>query len=103
MKNQALPPSLLGRIAIGVALLGAVVTLACSTSVPTSVPPVLTPSATPARTTETTAEKDEPKVGYRVGNLAPDFTITTTDGRAVNRDDILAEDKPFILYFFATW
>ena len=59
-------------------------------------------STNPA-STETTAEKDEPKVGYRVGNLAPDFTITTTDGRTVNRDDILAEDKPFILYFFATW
>jgi len=41
-------------------------------------------------------------VGTDQGNLAPDFTVTTTDGKTITLSD-LTNDKPTVLYFFATW
>ena len=41
-------------------------------------------------------------VGINRGNLAPDFTVTTTDGKTLRLSE-LANDKPTVLYFFATW
>lgn len=37
------------------------------------------------------------------GSIAPDFTITDTDGNTHNLYDILDEGKPVILDLFATW
>ncbi len=45
----------------------------------------------------------EPAVGLEVGQRAPDFTVTTLDAQALTSADLLAQDKPFILYFFTTW
>lgn len=42
------------------------------------------------------------KVGTGKGNLAPDFTINTIDGKTLTLSE-LASDKPTVLYFFATW
>lgn len=41
--------------------------------------------------------------GPRVGERAPDFSLTTLDGRPLTSAELLAQGKPFILYFFATW
>ena len=41
-------------------------------------------------------------VGINQGNLDPDFTITTVDGKTVSLSQ-LTSDKPTVLYFFATW
>ena len=41
-------------------------------------------------------------VGTNRGDLAPDFTITTIDGKTMSLSS-LAADKPTVLYFFATW
>ena len=40
-------------------------------------------------------------VGNGVGDQAPDFRVTTTDGRTVTPAEL--HGKPYILYFFATW
>ena len=45
----------------------------------------------------------EVATGLQAGQRAPSFTVTGIDGRAVGSADLLAQDKPFILYFFATW
>ena len=42
------------------------------------------------------------KVGPKVGQAAPDFTVTTVDGEVLALSNFLG-NKPFILYFFATW
>jgi len=41
-------------------------------------------------------------VGINQGNLAPDFTIDTVDGKTLKLSE-LTNDKPTVLYFFATW
>ena len=41
-------------------------------------------------------------VGANQGNLAPDFTVTTTEGKTIRLSD-LTNDKPTVVYFFATW
>ena len=41
-------------------------------------------------------------VGANQGNLAPDFTVTTTEGKTLRLSD-LTNDKPTVVYFFATW
>lgn len=41
-------------------------------------------------------------VGINQGNLAPDFTVITTEGKTVRLSD-LTNDKPTVVYFFATW
>jgi len=41
-------------------------------------------------------------VGANQGDLAPDFTIDTIDGKTVSLSSLTA-DKPTVLYFFATW
>jgi len=41
-------------------------------------------------------------VGTNRGNLAPDFTVTTTEGNTISLRQ-LTDDKPTVVYFFATW
>ena len=64
---------------------------------PSSPTPV--PTATPAAEPTSTPSL---KVGPEVGEAAPDFTVTTVDGEVLALSNFLG-DKPFILYFFATW
>ena len=42
-------------------------------------------------------------VSSQVGQPAPEFAVTTLDGLSLTSADLLAQEKPFILYFFATW
>ncbi|MBI4174220.1 MAG: redoxin domain-containing protein, partial [Candidatus Aenigmarchaeota archaeon] len=41
-------------------------------------------------------------IGNDVGNRAPDFTVTTTDGRTLKLGDFKGK-KPVVLLFMATW
>ncbi len=41
------------------------------------------------------------EVGYKVGQQAPDFTLTTAAGEDLALDSL--QGRPVILYFFATW
>ena len=50
-----------------------------------------------------TSSPPGPSVGLPVGQRAPTFMLTTIDGAPVASADLLAQDKPYILYFFATW
>ena len=63
-----------------------------ATSAPT---PTATAAATPGWRTDLPA-------GGRVGNAAPNATVTLTDGTTVTLEDF-ADGKPLLLYFFATW
>jgi len=42
------------------------------------------------------------KIGTNRGDIAPDFTIKTIDGKTLSLSE-LTSDKPTVLYFFATW
>ena len=44
-----------------------------------------------------------PEVGNRVGNLAPDFSVTTTDGVTRSLTDFKQANQPVVVYFFASW
>ena len=66
---------------------------------PTPVSP--TPAPTATSTTQPTPTPSR-KVGTEVGQAAPDFTVTTVDGEVLALSTFLG-NRPFILYFFATW
>ena len=68
-----------------------------ATPVPSSTTPV--PTATPVPEPTSTLSL---KAGPKVGQAAPDFTVTTVDGEVLALSNFLGT-KPFILYFFATW
>lgn len=42
-------------------------------------------------------------VGIERGQLAPDFVATTIDGKQVKLSQFREENKPVLLYFWATW
>ncbi len=76
-------------------------------------PPQPPPTATtvpsdgePADPTATTAveptEAPSLMVGFEVGEMAPDFELTTIDGQQLSLSDFQG-DSPVLLYFFATW
>ena len=67
-------------------------------STPTSAP---TPTAT-ATATDTAGWRTDLEAGGRIGNAAPNATVTLTDGTTVTLEE-LAGGKPLLLYFFATW
>lgn len=46
-------------------------------------------------------EQESVVVGGQAGNRAPDFTVTTLDGREVTLTSL--RGKPFLVHFFATW
>lgn len=62
-----------------------------ATAAPTQTPP---PTATAVPTL---------KVGYKVGERAPDFTLHAVTGETYTLSDIVASGKPVLLYFFASW
>ena len=80
---------------------------------PTATQPPPPPTATtvpsdgePAEPTATKAveptEAPSLMVGYEVGEMAPDFELTTIDGEMVSLSDFRG-DSPVLLYFYATW
>ena len=46
-------------------------------------------------------ESQEPMVGSSLGQLAPDFRLEALDGTTLTVQSY--ENRPLILYFFATW
>ena len=44
-----------------------------------------------------------PPVGNGVGDLAPDFSLSVTDGRMASLTDFKQANQPVVVYFFATW
>ena len=72
------------------------VPVAAATPTPTvPPPPTNTPTPMPAPEAET---------GNRVGNMAPDFTLTeVSTGQPVQLAELTAQGRPVVLYFFATW
>ena len=44
-----------------------------------------------------------PAVVAKVGQPAPGFQVTTIDGLMLSSTDLIAQQKPYILYFFASW
>ena len=81
-------------VQIGVMFGLSLLTVACAS---TSTPP-----AEPRSTPSTSAESN-PSVGLQVGQRAPTFTVKGLDDKPLTSADLLAQDKPFILFFFATW
>lgn len=51
----------------------------------------------PSSTSESIAQK----VGYEIGNLAPDFTLKTLDGKTVSLSDY--RGKPVYINFWTSW
>ena len=80
--------------------------IACSSEVGTT--PTATPTSKPVptqdATTPTTADPPVSETGNRVGDLAPDFTLTevSTD-QPVQLADLTGQGRPVVLYFFTTW
>ena len=44
-----------------------------------------------------------PEIGNRVGNLAPEFTVVTTNGVTRSLTDYKQANQPVVVYFFASW
>src|SRR3989344_5062915 len=42
-------------------------------------------------------------IGTRIGEIPPDFTVVSTEGKAVRLSELMKEKKPIIVYFMATW
>ncbi len=42
-------------------------------------------------------------IGTNIGDIPPDFTVVTTDGKAVTLSDFTKHQKPIVVYFMATW
>ena len=73
---------------------------------PTNTPPP-PPTATPLPTATpvpppTPTEGPSLKIGYNVGEMAPDFELTTIDGETLSLSDFRGS-SPVLLYFYATW
>ncbi len=58
---------------------------------------------TPTATTTDSGTDSAPEIGNRVGNLAPDFSVTTTDGVTRSLTDFKQANQPVVVYFFASW
>ncbi len=89
-----LTPGLLARAALLVALMMLVLAVACGAE---------TPEDTPARQPVDSSTDAAPTLGNRVGNLAPDFSVTTTSGEMRSLTDFKQANQPLVVYFFATW
>lgn len=76
-----------------VALLG-VVLAACSPNQAAS---------RPAANAGAAAPKAGAATGVQVGQAVPPFSLTMLDGKPLTSADLQAQEKPYILYFFATW
>ena len=81
---------------IGALLMAALMMLAVACSAETADD---TPTAAP---TDSSADAS-PETGNRVGNLAPDFSITTTSGEMRSLTDFKQANQPVVVYFFASW
>ncbi len=49
------------------------------------------------------APKAGAATGVQVGQVVPPFSLTTLEGKPLTSADLQGQEKPYILYFFATW
>ena len=42
-------------------------------------------------------------IGSKIGEIPYDFTVVSTEGKAIRLSDLVKEKKPIIVYFMATW
>ena len=42
-------------------------------------------------------------IGSGIGEIPYDFTVVSTEGKAIRLRDLIKEKKPIIVYFMATW
>lgn len=57
-----------------------------------------------AKTTEVRQPLNQvSELGTKKGNIPPDFAATTTEGKVFILGNSLRDEKPVIIYFFATW
>ena len=42
-------------------------------------------------------------IGTGIGENPPDFTVVSSDGKAIRLSSLLEQKKPIIIYFMATW
>ncbi len=92
IRLQTWPGVLLGALLVAALMMLAV---ACGTETADDVP-------ADAPTADSSTDTD-PEVGDRVGNLAPDFSVTTTDGVTRSLTDFKQANQPVVVYFFASW
>jgi len=69
---------------------------------PSSQPESIVPLPIAENGAQPVALADVP-VGLANGQRAPSFSVSLLDGRPVSDADLRAQEKPYILYFFATW
>lgn len=43
------------------------------------------------------------QIGTNIGDTPPDFAVITSEGKVVTLRDLIKQQKPIIIYFFATW
>ena len=77
------------------------------------IPPLTTPSSattpnvqrlSPTAIPQPTATPEPArKIGYKVGEQAPDFSFHAVDGRTYTISEVVASGKAVLLYFFASW
>ena len=72
-----------------------IIALACSAQSPEK------PAASPGSASE--SRSSNVKIGTKVGERLPEFSMRLTDGRLLTSEDLVTEGKPVFLYFFATW
>ena len=93
MRLQTWPGVLLGTLLMAALMMLAV---ACGSDTQTE------EEATTSSAADTTSDA-APEIGNRVGNLAPDFSVTTTDGVTRSLTDFKQANQPVVVYFFASW
>lgn len=92
----------------GLTCVALAILLGCATDSP------LTPTSTmPASPRPTVSTADLPPstdnsaqpvaVGTKVGNRIPDFALDLVDGTTVTSDDLIKQNRPTFLFFFASW
>lgn len=91
-------------VALGALLL--LFSIACTSEVGTTptATPTNEPASTPNVTTPVPADPPVPETGNRIGDLAPDFTLTevSTD-QPVQLAGLTEQGRPVVLFFFTTW
>jgi hypothetical protein len=65
-------------------------------------PPASSPPA-PAAVVPTQPPVSEVKIGNSVGDRAPDFEFSLSDGTKVTSASLVEQAEPAYLFFFATW
>ena len=76
-------------------------TVAVETQQPTAVPAPTLPPPTLAPAPTSTPSQAAVEIGHKVGQMGPDFTLTTVEGEEVALAGF--QGRPVVLYFYTTW